>query len=38
MICLNDTHMTDSEYEETTKRIIDIWESILPSKSSFEND
>lgn len=38
MICLNDAQMTDSEYEETKKRIIDIWESILPSKSSFEND
>ena len=36
MICINDGAMTDSEFEENKRDIIDAFESILPERSGFE--
>lgn len=36
MICINDGAMTDREFEENKRDIIDAFESILPERSGFE--
>ena len=36
IICLNDSESTDDEFEIAKKKIINIFEKLLPEKSSFE--
>ena len=36
MICINDSSMTDEEFEKYKHDIISAFETILPDKSDFE--